>query len=607
MTTTRVTAGIDTGSRQDYPTTNLSTRTSFNLRTGPTYGFAYIWLKNPAPRGATILSAVLRVYGYADWGGASVTLTAQKIAANWKASQMLYANRPATTGPAVSVSHVARATGVEWAFDVTAIMQAVTDGGPYYGFRISSDNGAWRLIYALENSDTRYRPTLEVTWSDAPDAPTTLSPSNGNVISLTKPTLRFNYADVSGSVTLAAVQVQIDPAANWAAPAFDSGMVVTGDPQLDLSTTTYAGLAANATTWWRVRVQDGAGLWSAWSVAQSFKRVALGVATITNPAAIPNNFVSEWTPPLAWTFSVTQSAWRLAIALDSNPSVQIYDTGRRTGTDSGLTLPAGVLKNSGAVYRMTLDLYDTQPRESTPGDPNYVRTVLAFTFAESATVAPVLALAATQIGIAPFTTLTWTRSTAPDSFSVTRDGVVVESGMTAASLLVSGTSYKYVDRTAGPNVSHTWRVQAVVNGVGSISASVVATVASPIVWLIDVDESRAVPLVDVTPSSMGMADVAAVYTPIGASSVTRITQAQRGLEGGLSGLVTDFAGMTAKDLVAILLDFKKTPALPLRLAIGNQSIRVIVGNISLVPTPDGAGPDDRLFSFDFWALDGAAQ
>ena len=61
------------------------------------------------------------------------------------------------------------------------------------------------------------------------------------------------------------IQVQTNATDVWTAPTFDSGTVASSTPELDLNTTSYAALTDGQVIYWRVRVQDMAGLWSLWS------------------------------------------------------------------------------------------------------------------------------------------------------------------------------------------------------------------------------------------------------------------------------------------------------------------------------------------------------
>lgn len=601
MSQATATTGIDSFVASDHADTNYGTAKSMIIR-DPSSGvtaYGFLWLKSPAPLGATVISATLRLYGRATF--ASMAVTVARIAASWSESKLTYTNRPTATGSAVTVTQANGADGTEWDFDVTALMQSIANGAVNYGLRITT-TGNRAEFYSLNAAS--FRPVLDVTWSDAPNQPHTLSPSGGRSVSIAKPVVRFDYVDVSGSQQLAAVQVQIDAAGNFASPGFDSGTVAASVPELDLATTAYAGLSAGSSTQWRVRVQDAAGLWSAWSDPAAFARTNQPTLTINNPAVGPNNFVTEFTPPITWTFA-GQAAYRVRISLDSDPAHPLHDTGKITATTTTYTLPAGVLTSQSVAYRVTVDAWDAVSREATPGDTPYVEAFRAFTFSLSGSVGTVTSLTATpDTAGSPAVTLTFNRSTAPDSFTVLRDGVRAASGLLPGDLFVSGTQYRYIDRYAAPNKQHTWTVQAVVGGVTSTSnPTASATANTPAVWLASDDLALLVPIHVTDNSNFDMPDAAATYYPVGTAAAVRITQARRGLEGSVSGRVIAYAGGTAAAWVSNLLTFKSKPDIELSLALGAQTLRVVIGNVVVAPLV-GGNADDRACSFSFWSLDG---
>jgi hypothetical protein len=602
MTTVTIRAGVDAYTDATKATTNYASSKSLAIKSATQYGWVFLNPKIPAK--ATVLSATLRLYVKGQWGASAVTVSAQRIAASWKVSQVNGSNQPSVTGVVASaVVPASTGDGTVITLDVTSIMQTIASGATNYGLRISSNSAVSHSVYSLESAT--FRPELDVIWSDAPDKPTSLAPASGQAVGIPKPVLRFDYTDVSGSTQLAAVQVQIDALANWTTPGFDSGAVATSDPELNLANTAYVGLNPNASTQWRVRVQDAAGLWSPWSDALSFTYTTKGVLTLTNPAAAPNNLVNDWTPPIDWTFTGrTQQAYRIVVAEDATPTKYLFDSGKVQSTATELTLPPKVLTKTGTTYRVTLFVWDTISRENTPGDAPYVSVVRAFTFAEGAAT-PITNLVAQQaVAGRPWATLTWNRATQPDSYTVLRDGVVVASGLDPQVLFQSGTSYAYTDKDGAGNVPHTWNVHAVVNGKSSgNNPAVTFTMRSPAVWLTDTSSDKAVPIVGVDSSSFAGADIAGNYEPVGSDSVVRIVQAQRGLEGSLTGRLTDYAGGTASAWEANLIYMKRRPSLELRLTIGSQSFRVVIGDVVIAPV-QGTLPSDRVVSFAFWSLDG---
>lgn len=566
---------------------------------------SFVYLRSPVPPGATVTSAVLR-FVVRDSDGSARTLTCRRVGEKWGARRTNWKNKPGTTGTAATYSLPAghqRDHVVE--FDVTSHVQSVANGDEHYGWKITSDSTDLLHLYSLQAG--REKPVLEVEWSDAPSAPTSLTPSEG-AVSVSHPTLQFDYTDVSGATELAAVQVQIDPASDEVTPAFDSGEVATTDPEMDLGGTAYAGLTDGETTSWRVRVKDEAGLWSEWSEWAVLTRTAKGTVSITNPADIADPYVSEPTPAISWTFSGVQTAWMVSITnADARGSV-LYTSGKRPGTETAHTLPEGVLKDS-RNYSVSVRVWDDQDREATPGDPVFSAAWRDFVMSDDAGTAGVESLTGSVVADAPWVDLTWTRSTAPDAFAVYRDEVVVEV-LDPTDVLVDGqtTEYAWRDSTADPYREHTWSVRAVVNGSQSTDEGLTytATTAPVGIWLSDLERGVTVVFAGDDEGTWTMPDEASVYTPVGSEEAVRIVGGLRGYEGGLSGdLIDGFQGKTFAQQEADLWSIKERPSQKVRLIVGDVSLPVLIGNLSVAPRPiTRKGGIVKGVSFDFWQVGG---
>lgn len=579
------------------PTVNHADAKSLQLEADAAY--VYVFFNRPFPLGATILDATLRLYTRGAWN-TTPTVTVRRIAQRWGINRITWNNRPPVGSAATSTTQSSAADDHEWAFDVTSLMQAVSDGGVWYGFRLETTHAGRRAFHS-GNTATGTRPQLEVTWSQAPQPPETLSPSGGRAVSVAKPTLRFDFTDHRGSTALQAVQVQIDPDGTFATPDFDSGVVATTEPELDLTTTTYLGLSGGQETRWRVKVQDGAGLWSEWSDVVRFRRDVKGTLTIDNPGAAPNDFVSEWTPPIFWSLTgETQKAWQLFITPADDRTDHLYDTGRTRGTDMSWTLPKGIIEDD-SRYRVVVRIWDTKDREHTPGDRAYTQAEREFVFKEDPTTNPVTNLAVENLLPRPWAELTWDRATAPDRFVVKRNGRVIESDLDPAERFTSGTSYRWVDRDAHPYRHHTWVVQAVALGKTSgNNPSVGLDLTQQGIWLSDNDRDIDVFINGRDEGTWAMGEEATTHNPLGATHGVRITQALRGLEGTITGELTEAAGRTVEQWEDNLLRIKARPGQVLTLSMGNESIRCVVGNLAIYPTP--TVPITKGVSFDFWQV-----
>lgn len=579
---------------------------------------AYIFLKSPVPRGATVLEGWLYLFGVGS-DGTSRAVKVQRLSEKWDEAHVNFNNQPAATGSVTTVTQAQSVDGLEWSFDIGAQLQAIADGATNYGWYLSTTATTEQKFYSLNAADLR--PVLWVRWAMPPDAPTELSPSGGSAVSVAKPVLTFNFHDVAGFDAMQACQVQINPTNSFTAPAFDSGTVVTADPELDLSTTAYAGIAAGATAYWRVRVQNEAGVWSDWSDAVHFTRILKASLTIDNPPDVPNNFVNDPTFEVIWSVTGgTQIGWHLVLADDSDPTHPMYDSGRRAGDDNSFTLPYGALGHTVAdgaftlidtstVYRLTLRVWDELTRVQTPGDPVHLEAVRTFTFVEDPTPNPVTSLAAAQQpnGL-PHVKLTWSRATAPDGYSIERNGGIIEHNIDPADLLVSGTNYSYIDKSAQPSKTHTWKVRPRVAGKLGPSPTVSLKYLTDEVWICHLDTGRLVPIVSTQDEKQQIAydmpEIGAVYRPVNGRAAIRVVQnSSGGLEGHIVGRLTSRNGSTAGDWEDNLRWVKKHPEERYRLVLGNQNLNVTIGNVVIGP-PGGGDPVQRTVSFDFWDQEG---
>ncbi|MFD8618260.1 DNRLRE domain-containing protein [Streptomyces sp. NPDC059513] len=598
----KVSNGTDTWVKQNKPSDKHAGSDMLELSNIASNGrFAYLSFARPFPKGVTILSAKLRfTQRFAETGSWTVQL--KKVTSAWTSTKTTWNNRPsATSTDAKSLTKGTSPQYTVWEFDVTTHMQAVADGAAWYGWRLeTSDTAKYRQFFSANASVSgrSVKPTLELTYIEKPSKPTQLAPSAGRVVSLEKPVLRFDFTDAQGSTTMQAFQVQMNPTNAFTSPAFDTGTVLASVPQLDLSDTAYAGLANAATVYWRVRVQDSSGLWSSWSDATSFTRRTKPTLTMLNP---PANFIDEPTPPVIWELTGgTQTAYQVIV---TDPTgTWLHSSGKLTSTDSDYGIPAGVITRDDATYNIYVRVWDTYNRESTPGDPAYMQVGRSVVYDYDATTNPVTSLAATTQLPTPVVKLTWNRATAPDSFVVRRNGTIIKAVLEPVDALVSGTSYEYVDYGAAPGTTHVYTVQAVVNGKTSASNPTATLKPSAVgIWLMDPAEGTFVQLMDVDEGSWAMGEDAGMYSPLGGSRSVRVTQALRGHEGSLSGLLveTPARARTIKQQEEDVYKLKSRPGKTYTLTLSDMSFPVVIGNVVVAPHPNKE--TIKKVSFEFWS------
>lgn len=794
----------DTFVRSTAATRNFNTAARLWLDSSTPVMQAFIYFTNPFPRGATIKSAKLRVRSGNLFSG-TVTLTAQRTSAKWAASRINYNNRPGVTGATASTTKTDAAALTYWEIDITAIMQAVASGSPWYGLRLVSDSAASNWLYSSQAASVISRPEVIIEWSVPPKAPTNLKPGGGRAVSIAKPVLQWQK-DASEAEELVSYQVQINGTDVWTAPAYDSGEVALSDAMHDLGPTAYAGISVGATAFWRVRHKNVSGIWSPWSnaatgVAESFTRQSKGALSITNPAAngaeiarniirnpsletnttdwsgsfggsgsgsstrigptsdavggqyftrrswtaasttIPNNnvytdaqgvgsvvagdvvsgsvwartnrlrngriqfqfrdaasatlttisgpyssmqpdvwtelklenitapantdrvliviqpddnaqvgdtwdsdaatlvkgpsalphftgdttdtyeneyvwagtpnashsirqsrpYVEETTPPFSWTFS-GQRSYQLAISTPEEPEKFLWTSGKITSSDQVVEPVAGIIKETGKVYRLRVYVWDAVSREETAGDPSYVLAERDFVYQYSSSVSAVTGLTITQGSPFPFVQLDWTSGTAPDQFVILRDGVII-ANVEAPEVLVSGTAYRYIDAVVGGRDQHTWEVRRIVNGqTSATSPTVSATVMNLSTWLARTDGSSPFMVVNAS-ASIDQVDGGTVHAVLGDNPPVLIQEDLPDIySGSVSGLIADgvVGTLTAKQMLANYNTLRSEAGTEMAMLWVNEGLRVVVFNFSKpMPIARANGSTEWLVEFDF--------
>lgn len=591
----------DTWVDQARPSLNRSTATRLQARAGTGQNrYIYLHFNRAAPKGATILSATLTLF-YAATATGTRDLTLRRIADSWRVSRTTWNNRPDVTGVANTVHETGtHAAGTAVQFDVTHFTQQVSDGAQWYGLRLETTGSAAISFYSTQANRSEFRPTLQVSWSEAPDPPSQLIPSGGQIVGVPKPVVRFDFTDDVGDTSMQALQFQTSASTSFTNPGHDTGVVASTLPEFDTGPTGWLGFREDI-RYWRVRVQDGAGLWSGWSDLGSAIYKPKGTVTINNPAPSPNNVLWELTPPIDWAFSVTQRAWQVRVWDVADPTVMLADSHRQTGTETEYTLPSGTFHvTEGHTFVASVRCWDTEDRVATPGVPVYSQTNRQFTIDVDQTLAPVENLVATPERHRPRVLLTWTRASAPDHYHIIRDGVRIEDNLQADDTIVSGINNEWLDDTVLPWREHRWKVRAVVNGRQANSPTVEAIPQQYGIWLFDKERHLEVWLAGNEEGSWAMGEEATETAGLNAVRMTRRIQSQRGHEGSLSGILVAAYGRTAQDYEDDLLAMRDRPTRRVTLALADVNLRVLLGNIAVWPTPTPHIPPIHNCSFDFW-------
>lgn len=574
------------------PSVNHNGAKRIKFRGTDVYG--YLHMKNPVPHGLAVVEATLTIYvaSASDWAGTH-TVSVKRLSERARFGKLTWNNKPGTTGGTKDATVTSPTPAQAVNIDVTSHVQQWADGDPNYGWRVSTDSTTALKLWGFDSDNP---PILTVQYAISPSQPVDLSPSGG-AVSVAKPVVTFDAVDLSQPGDMSALQVQIDPAANATAPAFDSGEVASSIPELDLSATAYAGLADGASTSWRARYKSGEGVWGDWSEWVTFSRAAKGTLTITNPAAPPNNFVTEATPPFIHSFTGTQVAWRKWITEQADKTEILANSHKTDGADTSWTPPKKRIHDDGS-YTIWVRVWDDVDRVATPGDPAYVEASRNFTFQQDATVdAPVMVSAAQQ-GVTPFVDLTFTRATAPDSWTILRDGKVIDALVDPADTLTTGTTHVYTDAGATPQVAHTYEVRAVVNGKASPKSATGTVTTRPAGgWLLDLETGEGQQLLDLS-VDYSEPDMAGVYRT--RTGIVRVRQALGVAEGKVEGNIVENAGHDIAAATAFVKAMEKRGTC--QLVWNDMSLEVQIGNVAVWTPPNVSRDRVKAVGFDFWAV-----
>lgn len=448
--------------------------------------------------------------------------------------------------------------------------------------------------YAYMGMSTPRSAQIQIEWYTAGGTPISTSTSGSVTTSAISWTLvAFNGVTAPAGAAAARVRVKLLALAQAEVQYVDDVVLAGG------SNGSFAGFQSSPNqTYWRCRVMDGSGQWSDWSASVSATYGSKGSLAITNP--VVGGYVEEATPPITWTF--TGQVARQVIITDTSGN-WLYNSGKVTTALTSWTVPEGIIHDS-TTYTVIVRVWDAIQREGVPGEPPYIEASRNFTYNLSGTVTPVTDLTATATSGSPGVALDFHRSSAPDSFTVIRDGMVIEANVDPVDIFVSGTAYQYIDRGATPRVTHAWQVRPVVNGV-TASGNNTANGSSMTVgiWLWDPVDEVGVQLLGDDPGNWTMGEQAEIYTPLGASAPVRITQALRGYEGSINGRLVAYGSTTVASAEAVLFGMKSRPSRTYRLVLADLSIPVVIGNVVSAPTPT---PEiERRVSFDFWQVENA--
>jgi hypothetical protein len=325
--------------------------------------------------------------------------------------------------------------------------------------------------------------------------------------------------------------------------------------------------------------------------------------------------ITDPTPPVNWTFTgETQNAYQVSVQEAVDPTAPgrsrpIWTTGKITSTDTSVTLPKGVLQYSGRTYNLSVRIWDTDSRESTPGDPVYVDVRRSFMYRPSSIVGAVASLVVSQpTPPRPTVLLAWSRSTAPDSFTIVRNGRVIESGIDPLDVSAGGTNYAWTDNTPSPQRLLTYEVRAVQNGIASKDNNK-PTITLPTfgIWLRDLTTDDEIIISNNEASAdFTLAEQTSIVQPIADNAPkVLLTQSQGVLEGSISGYLLGSAvpGYTDQGMRDAYLRMRNSAGRQFYLTIGDYTFIVVANAFTYQQYVEAAGQTVYRVSFNFYQQD----
>lgn len=534
------------------------------------------------PTDGIVNYATLRVYLRNSWTGAN-TITARRITGRWAESTLDFGNAPTTTATGTVDEVVTGGVPGELVeIDVTDMVVAALAGANWHGIRLTVATSGSRNIHSRQSLNRALRPKLIIEYGNEPTPPTELRPHSTNAVDAAFPTLSWDVDSQSYSWVQIATSDDFVADLEWE----DTDWVANTEPLYDLSTSSYPGVPDDSQRWWRVKFKDEDGNASEFSDSATFTRRTYGTFVIDSPAA-DGDPINTSTPTILTTFTgrtLTRIDWYLErLDVGADTYVDVFPNRIPDGTSivgdfeiSGVKVPA-------ATYKLTLRAFDeySGDRGSAVGETTYVKKVRTFVYAPGAT-SPVTGLAVVPASDgSPILSATWSRASAPDSFSIYVNGVLTET-VDSGDAFVSGTSYAWTIYTAQPRVLNTIEVVATDAGIDSDPASVGITLKPTGIWMIAPDDGLTLHIHGQEAISADIAESGTTYHPLSGTPV-RILDSKSGLlEGSLSGILVTVGTDTVEDARATFFAIKDLDvSAAVRLVFGRRNILVVLGPFSI--------------------------
>lgn len=529
--------------------------------------WTYVYTNLPANlAGRDVTSAWLDVTMRPGTG--SRTLTVQRHAKTTKTySALTWTSRAGNLAGSSAVAVTQDSADTEWIFDVTADLQAISLGDPFYGWRFTT---TYAGVWGMSGWGSAAAVTLYVELDGTPDAPDSLSPDG--VTSLAAPV--FTWLPVSGLVS---AQLQVDEVdGDFSSPLWDSTTTATTIPQLDSDDLGWTGLDEDETVEVRAR-QTTTGGTSPWSDPVTITRKSLPTLSITSPTGT----TEDPSPTVQWTASAQE---RFQVFM-TRPGATPYDSLLQPGDDAAWAIPTGKgATAAGQVMTVRVRVWDDESRS--PAE--YAEDTVTTTYTPGS--ATVDTLTAEQDGVNPWVDLEWTDASGPtDEYIVMRDGVHVArfDGLDEESDPVT----TYRDYTCPPNTDVVYNVVPVIEGsAGADGPSAAVRMVVTGEWVVDTDSGLYF-TTSGEASAIAYTEDSVTYNIPGADHAVTRTFGLHGYNGPGGGALDDYDELTVAEQEAAVYEVKAAPEVTYRYIIGDTNIPAYITTID-GPTLD----KDRSFA-----------
>lgn len=223
MATTTTVSTKATGTQSNFPTTNFDGNTSHLVGdSGGSEFYLYAGFDLPVlPAGSVVTSASIRVRHSGNVNG-SFTIGCRQVTSAWDETSLTWNSRPSIAG--TDAAQVASGTvDADLFFPVTALVQAWYAGTANHGVVLFGVGFTDRRssLASDDNSTVAHRPTLLLTYNEAPSAPGAFtSPTSGQVITdadLTDTVAHGGSTDPDGNPLSYDFDLSYDNGGTWTA------------------------------------------------------------------------------------------------------------------------------------------------------------------------------------------------------------------------------------------------------------------------------------------------------------------------------------------------------------------------------------------------------